>query len=69
MHALSKLLKKFYTELWKRIMSDEENNDLPSAVDDAADVMSKYKKKKDRAKSESKKFKFPPIDYERPPHY
>jgi len=31
--------------------------------------MSKYKKKKDRAKSESKKFKFPPIDYERPPHY
>ena len=37
---------------------DEKNNDLPSAVDDAADVMSKYKKKKDRAKSESKKFKF-----------
>ena len=32
-------------------------------------LMSKYKKKKDRAKSESKKFKFPPIDYERPPHY
>ena len=48
---------------------DEKNNDLPSAVDDAADVMSKYKKKKDRAESESKKFKFPPIDYERPPHY
>jgi FtsZ-binding cell division protein ZapB len=48
---------------------DEKNNDLPSAVDDAADAMSKYKKKKDRAKSESKKFKFPPIDYERPPHY
>ena len=25
---------------------DEKNNDLPSAVDDAADVMSKYKKQK-----------------------
>ena len=49
--------------------SDDEKNDLPSAVDDAAEVMSKYKKKKDRAQSESKKFKFPPIDYERPPHY
>jgi hypothetical protein len=48
---------------------DDKNNDLPSAVDDAADVMSKYKKKKDHAKSGSKKFKFPPIDYERPPHY
>lgn len=25
---------------------DDKNNDLPSAVDDAADVMSKYKKRK-----------------------
>jgi hypothetical protein len=49
--------------------SDDKNNDLPSAADDAADVMSKYKKKKDKTESESKKFKFPPVDYERPPHY
>ncbi|MDA9785586.1 hypothetical protein N9753_00255 [Gammaproteobacteria bacterium] len=49
--------------------SDYENNDLPSAVDDASDVMSKYKKKKEKSESENKKFKFPPIDYERPPHY
>jgi hypothetical protein len=48
--------------------SDDEKNDLPSAVDDAADVMSKYKKK-DKIESENKKFKFPPIEYERPPHY
>ena len=49
--------------------SDDEKNDLPSAVDDGAEVMSKYKKKKDKTESESKKFKFPPIEYERPPHY
>ena len=49
--------------------SGDENNDLPSAVDDAANVISKYKKKKEKAESENKKFKFPPIDYERPPHY
>ena len=49
--------------------SDEKKNDQPSAVDDAADVMSRYKKKKENTDSENKKFKFPPIDYERPPHY
>ena len=49
--------------------SEDENNDLPSAVDDAADVMSKYKKKEEKTESEIKKFEFPPIDYERPPHY
>ena len=49
--------------------SDDGNNDLPSTVDDAADVMSKYKKKKEKAVSENKKFKFPPIDYEKPPHF
>ena len=43
--------------------SDEKKNDLPSAVDDAADVMSRYKKKKENTDSENKKFKFPPIDY------
>ena len=34
---------------------DEKNNDLPSAVDDAADVMSKYKKNKEKVESENKK--------------
>jgi hypothetical protein len=40
---------------------------VPSAVDDAADVMSNYsgnsKVKKDQ------KYGFPEIDYEKPPHY
>ena len=48
---------------------DEKKNDLPSAVDDAADVMSRYQKKKENTDSENKKFKFTPTDYERPPHY
>ena len=41
----------------------------PSAVDDAADVMSKYSSKKKNYQSENKKLSFPPIDYEKPPHY
>ena len=53
----------------KNNKSGDENNNLPSAVDDAADVMSKYKKKEKKTESENKKFEFPPIDYERPPHY
>ena len=60
--------KKLYCVM-ENNKSDDGNNDLPSAVDDAADVMSKYKKKKEKVESENKKFKFPPIDYERPPHY
>ena len=41
----------------------------PSAVDDAANVMSKYSSKKNKAQLKDKKFSFPPIDYEKPPHY
>ena len=51
---------------------DKINNSkegLPSAVDNAANVMSKYKKKKEKAKLQNKKFSFPPIEYEKPPHY
>jgi hypothetical protein len=40
---------------------------MPSAVDDAADVMSKHTKKTTRIKD--KKYSFPEIDYEKPPHY
>ena len=43
--------------------SEDENNDLPSAVDDAADVMSKYKKKKEKIESENKKFKFSAVSF------
>jgi len=45
----------------------KEDVDLPSAVDDAADVMSKYPAKK--RVSNQKKYSFPPIEYEKPPHY
>ena len=41
--------------------------DLPSAGDDAADVMSKYSSK--TRVSNQKKHSFPPIEYEKPPHY
>lgn len=41
----------------------------PSAVDDAADVMSKYSSKKKNYPMKDKKISFPPIDYEKPPHY
>ena len=41
----------------------------PSAVDDAADVMSKYSNKKKEYRIEEKNPSSPPIDYEKPPHY
>ena len=41
----------------------------PSAVDDAADVMSKYSSKKKNYQPKDKKVSFPPINYEKPPHY
>ena len=47
--------------------SRSEKKDLPSAVDDAADVMSKYSKNSKRKKYQ--KYSFPEIDYEKPPHY
>ena len=44
--------------------------EMPSAVDDAADVMSKYSSKKNKAPlKKDKKHSFPPIDYEKPPHF
>ena len=46
-----------------------QKSKMPSAVDDAADVMSKYSKKKNKAQLKDKKFSFPPIDYEKPPHF
>ena len=45
----------------------KKDSDLPSAEDDAAKVMSKYPVKK-RILDE-KKHSFPPIEYEKPPHY
>ena len=47
--------------------SRSDKKDLPSAVDDAADVMSKYSKNTKRKKDQ--KYNFPEIDYEKPPHY
>ena len=47
--------------------SRSEKKDLPSAVDDAADVMSKYSQNSKRKKDQ--KYSFPEIDYEKPPHY
>ena len=49
--------------------SRSNKKDLPSAVDDAADVMSKYSKNKKKNTPLNKKSSFPPIDYEKPPHY
>ena len=46
-----------------------QRTEIPSAVDDAANVMSKYSSKKNKAQLKDKKFSFPPIDYEKPPHY
>ena len=49
--------------------SRSNKKELPSAVDDAADLMSKYSKNKRKNTSLNKKSTFPPIDYEKPPHY
>jgi len=48
-----------------------QKSKTPSAVDDAADVISKHsnKKKKKKYQIKDKKLSFPPIDYEKPPHY
>lgn len=44
---------------------DKDKEELPSAADDCADVTSKH----ERFKKETDKSKFPPVDYEKPPHY
>ena len=58
-------MKKVKAEHINRFRSGKK--DMPSAVDDAADVMSKHTKKTSRIKD--KKYSFPEIDYEKPPHY
>ena len=49
----------------KETLDKNLRKDLPSAVDDCADVTSKH----ERFKKETDKSKFPPVDYEKPPHY
>ena len=45
----------------------KKDANLPLTVDETADVMSKYPYKK--RVSNQKKHSFPPIEYEKPPHY
>ena len=43
-----------------------QKSKTPSAVDDAADVMSKYSRNSKRKKDQ--KYSFPEIEYEKPTH-
>ena len=56
--------KKNVTSIHK---SRTEKKDMPSAVDDAADVMSKYDKI--NIKKRAEKYNFKEINYEKPPHH
>ena len=56
--------KKIKLQRAKKLKSE-----MPSAVDDAADVMSKYSSKKNKFPLKDQKHSFPPIDYEKPPHF
>ena len=56
--------KKKLTSIHK---SRSEKKDMPSAVDDAANVMSKYDKI--NIKKRDDKYGFEEIDYEKPPHH
>jgi epoxyqueuosine reductase QueG len=47
------------------ISKNKKKEKTSSAVDDCADVTSKYK----RFKEKEKKADFEPINYEKPPHY
>ena len=49
----------------KSRIDDDIKKDQPSAVEDCADVTSKH----ERFKKDSSKNKFPPIEYEKPPHH
>jgi hypothetical protein len=40
-------------------------DNYPSAAEDCADVASRY----DRYKKQNKKPQFPPVQYEKPPHF
>ncbi len=59
------VMKKVETEHINH--SKLKKKDMPSAVEDAANVMSRYHKKTKRIKDQ--KHSFPEIDYEKPPHY
>ena len=59
------MIKWYYKILMKGKKNKHKNKPLPSAVDDCADVTSKH----ERFKKDSDKPKFPPIDYEKPPHF
>lgn len=49
----------------KSIKDSGKKDQQPSATDDCADVTSKY----DKYIKDLNKPKFPPIDYEQPPHF
>tara|TARA_B110000008_G_C16696237_1_gene454794 strand:- start:365 stop:526 length:162 start_codon:yes stop_codon:yes gene_type:complete len=50
----------------KKETSDEKiENNLPSAAEDCADIKSNY----DKFIKDLNKPKFPPVDYEKPPHF
>jgi hypothetical protein len=49
----------------KSIKNKDVKDSQPSATEDCADVTSKY----DKYIKDLNKPKFPPIDYERPPHF
>ena len=58
------LTKAKLLEAWELNFNTESS---PSAVDDAADVMSRYSRNSKRKKDQ--KYSFPEIEYEKPPHY
>ena len=47
--------------------SELKKKDMPGAVENAANVMSRFHKKTKSTKDQ--KYSFPEIDYEKPPHY
>jgi hypothetical protein len=50
--------------------SELKKKDMPGAVENAANVMSRFHKKTKKTKrTKDQKYSFPEIDYEKPPHY
>ena len=69
-HSNDKLCSLYITLKFIKLQRAKKlKSEIPSAVDDAADVMSKYSSKKNKVLLKDKKFSFPPIDYEKPPHF
>jgi len=54
-----------YNSLLMSKEKKEKIEKLPSTTDDCADVTSRY----ERYKKDNEKSKFPPIEYEKPPHH